>query len=127
MVMITPTNEAARSLKGLHLYHSARSNCSARVRLLLDEKHLDWTSHALDLLKKENISEDYFGINPKGLVPALVHDGASIIESNDILVYLEESWQGRRDSNPQPSVLETAVLPIGTTPLQRVCIIQGLN
>ena len=27
-------------------------------------------------------------------------------------------WQGRRDSNPQPSVLETAVLPIGTTPLQ---------
>jgi hypothetical protein len=26
-------------------------------------------------------------------------------------------WQGWRDSNPQPSVLETAVLPIGTTPL----------
>ena len=27
-------------------------------------------------------------------------------------------WQGWRDSNPQPSVLETAVLPIGTTPLK---------
>ncbi len=26
-------------------------------------------------------------------------------------------WQGWRDSNPQPSVLETAVLPIRTTPL----------
>lgn len=26
-------------------------------------------------------------------------------------------WQGWQDSNPQPSVLETAVLPIGTTPL----------
>ena len=29
-------------------------------------------------------------------------------------------WQGWRDSNSQPSVLETAVLPIGTTPLQQV-------
>ncbi|MDG1415923.1 MAG: glutathione S-transferase family protein [Alphaproteobacteria bacterium] len=96
MVMITPTNAAVRSLEGLHLYHSARSNCSARVRLLLDEKHLDWTSHALDLLKKENISEEYFGINPKGLVPALVHDGTVIIESNDILVYLDETFPETR-------------------------------
>jgi len=94
--MITPTNAAVRSLEGLHLYHSARSNCSARVRLLLDEKHLDWTSHALDLLKKENISEEYFGINPKGLVPALVHDGTVIIESNDILVYLDETFPETR-------------------------------
>ena len=31
----------------------------------------------------------------------------------------EEEWQGWRDSNPQPSVLETAVLPIRTTPLAR--------
>jgi hypothetical protein len=27
-------------------------------------------------------------------------------------------WQEWRDSNPQPSVLETAVLPIGTTLLK---------
>ena len=32
-------------------------------------------------------------------------------------------WQGWRDSNPQPSVLETAVLPIGTTPLKLIAII----
>ena len=31
-------------------------------------------------------------------------------------------WQGWRDSNPQPSVLETAVLPIGTTPLKSFTI-----
>jgi hypothetical protein len=33
-------------------------------------------------------------------------------------------WQGWRDSNPQPSVLETAVLPIRTTPLAR-CALYG--
>ena len=34
-------------------------------------------------------------------------------------------WQGLRDSNPQPSVLETAVLPIRTTPLQNKAPIIG--
>lgn len=110
MVMIIPTNEAVRSLRGLHLYHSARSNCSARVRLLLEEKHIEWTSHHLDLLNKENISEAYFGINPKGLVPALVHNGHSIIESNDILVYLEKAYPepGFRDvSDDEQTEIDT--------------------
>ena len=92
MGIVDPTNTAVLSLKGLHLYHANRSNCSARVRLLLEEKGLEWTSHHIDLGKKENISEDYFGINPKGLVPSLVHDGKVIVESNDILVYLEETF-----------------------------------
>jgi len=42
-----------------------------RVRMTLEEKGLDWTSHHLDLRKKENISDDYFGINPNGLVPVM--------------------------------------------------------
>ena len=36
-------------------------------------------------------------------------------------------WQGWRDSNPQPSVLETAVLPIGTTPLKLSAIVEHQN
>ena len=92
MGKVEPTNTSVLSLEGLHLYHSGRSNCSARVRLLLEEKALDLTSHHIDLLNKENITEEYFGINPKGLVPALVHDGQVIIESNDILHYLEDAF-----------------------------------
>ena len=92
MGIIEPTNKSVLSLKGLHLYHTARSNCAARVRLLLEEKELAWTSHHIDLGKKENISEEYFGINPKGVVPTLVHDGKVVVESNDILVYLEETF-----------------------------------
>ena len=96
MGIIEPTNKNVKSLCGLHLYHTGRSNCSARARLLILEKHLPWVSHHIDLYTRENISADYFGINPKGVVPTLVHDGVVVVESNDILVYLEEKF-------PEPS------------------------
>ena len=92
MVIVTPKNTSVLSHKGLHLYHTARSNCAARVRLLLEEKELPWTSHHIDLGKKENITPEYFGINPKGVVPSLVDDGNVVVESNDILSYLEEKF-----------------------------------
>jgi GST-like protein len=92
MAVIIPTNKTAEALEGIHLYHGAISNCSMRVRMTLFEKGLDWTSHHLDLKKKENISDDYFGINPKGLVPTLVHDGVVHVESNEIIDYLDTTF-----------------------------------
>ena len=92
MVFVEPQNLAVLDFKGLHLYHAHISNCSARVRLLLEEKSLSWESHHVYLAKRENVSEEYFGINPKGVVPTLVHDGIVITESNDILAYLDESF-----------------------------------
>ena len=88
MAIIVPTNKSVETLEGLHLYHGDISNCSMRVRTTLVEKGLDWTSHHIDLRKKENISDDYFGINPNGLVPTLVDDGVVHIESNDIIIIL---------------------------------------
>ena len=92
MVIVVPTNRSVETLKGLHLYHGAISNCSMRVRMVLTEKGLPWTSHHLDLMKKENISEDYFGINPNGLVPTLIDNGVVHIESNDIIDYLDQAY-----------------------------------
>lgn len=63
-----------------------------RVRMTLAEKGLDWTSHHLDLKKKENISDEYFGINPNGLVPTLIDNGVVHIESNDIIDYLDKAY-----------------------------------
>jgi len=80
------------AMKGLHLFHFALSNCSQRVRLALEEKGLEWTSHHLDLPGNEHVTSDYQRINPKGVVPTLVHDGQVVIESNDILAYLDEHF-----------------------------------
>ena len=92
MVVVVPTNKSVESLRGIHLYHGNISNCSMRVRMTLIEKDLPWISHHLDLKKKENISEEYFGINPNGLVPTLVDNGVVHIESNDIIDYLDETY-----------------------------------
>ena len=88
------------AMKGLHLFHFMMSNCSQRVRLALEEKGLDWTSHHMNLPANEHVSADYQRINPKGVVPTLVHDGQVVIESNDILAYLEEKFP---DPPLQPS------------------------
>ncbi len=97
MAVVIPTNKSVESLQGLHLYHGAISNCSMRVRMTLIEKGLDWTSHHIDLKKKENITDEYFGINPNGLVPTLVDNGVVHIESNEIIDYLDETY-------PEPSL-----------------------
>ena len=81
---------AVPGMKGLHLFHFVLSNCSQRVRLALEEKGLEWTSHHLNLPANEHVTADYQRINPNGVVPTLVHDGQVVIESNDILLHLEE-------------------------------------
>jgi len=79
-------------MKGLHLFHFVMSNCSQRVRIALEEKGLAWTSHHLNLPGNEHVTEDYQRINPNGVVPTLVHDGQVVIESNDIIAYLDEHF-----------------------------------
>ncbi|MEH6713009.1 MAG: glutathione S-transferase family protein [Paraglaciecola polaris] len=92
MGIVTPTNKEVLGFKGLHLYHSGVSNCAMRVRMTLEEKKLAWTSHHLDITKKEHVTAEYFGINPNGVVPTLVHDGVVIIESDDIIDYIDQTF-----------------------------------
>ena len=44
------------------------------------------------MFTNENFRPWFLGINPRGLVPVLVHDGAVHIESNDIVQYLEKTF-----------------------------------
>jgi glutathione S-transferase len=89
---IKPENKSVVALKGLHLYHAGWSNCSMRVRMALEEKKLPWISHHLNTRAGEHITRAYFGINPNGVVPTLVHDGEVWIESNDIIRYLDDRF-----------------------------------
>ena len=71
----TPTDPDIQALTGLHLYHAKLSNSSMRVRLLLEEKGLAWTSHLLDASRQDNLSESYLRINPTSLIPSLARPG----------------------------------------------------
>jgi glutathione S-transferase len=78
--------------KGIHVLHASMSTCSKKLRIFLNLKGIPWQSHLIDLSKNENLSAWYLGINPRGLVPVLVDDGAVHIESNDIITYLETKF-----------------------------------
>jgi len=80
-----------RNWKGVHLLHFQASSCSQKVRILLAEKRIPWTSHPINLTRFENTTPWFLGINPRGVVPVLVHDGSVHVESNDILAYLDET------------------------------------
>jgi glutathione S-transferase len=82
--------------KGVHVLHFPLSSCSQKLRIFLNVKGLRWESHIVDLASNANLSEWFLGINPRGLVPVLVHDGAVHIESNDILTYLDQTFPHAR-------------------------------
>jgi glutathione S-transferase len=75
--------------KGVHILHFTGSSCSQKLRIFLNLKGIPWQSHPIDLPGHENFTPWFLGINPRGLVPVLIHDGAVHIESNDIVQYLE--------------------------------------
>jgi len=76
----------------LELYHHGSSVCAAKVRFALAEKKLAWKSHYLDLLKGDQFNPEYLKINPKAVVPTLVHDGLVVPESTVICEYAEETF-----------------------------------
>jgi glutathione S-transferase len=74
----------------LELYHHGTSVCAAKPRIVFAEKGLEWTGHYVDILKGEQFAPDYLKLNPKHVVPTLVHDGTVIRESAVIGEYLDE-------------------------------------
>lgn len=73
----------------LELYHHGSSVCAAKVRFALAEKGLAWESHYLDILAGEHFNAQFLKLNPKAMVPVLVHDGKVLTESTLICEYLE--------------------------------------
>lgn len=82
----------------MKLYSYFRSAPSFRVRIVLNFKGLKADMAFIDLLKGEQQSASYTGVNPQQVVPSLIDEGKTIIQSLAILEYLEEAY-------PAPALL----------------------
>lgn len=82
----------------LVLYDFGNSVCCQKVRITLRAKGLEWDAIKVDLFKTEQYDPQYLRLNPKGVVPTLVHDGKPVIESTLICEYIDQTF-------PQPPQL----------------------
>jgi maleylacetoacetate isomerase len=80
------------------LYTYYRSSAAYRVRIALNLKGLEYEAVSRQLGRGEQRAADYLAINPQGLVPLLVDDGAAIAQSLAIIEYLDET-------HPEPPLL----------------------
>ena len=80
----------------LQLYTARNSICTQKVFIALYEKDLDYEMKTVNLFANEQYSPEYLKLNPKGVVPTLVHEGRPIVESSLICEYLEDAFPQRR-------------------------------
>jgi glutathione S-transferase len=80
----------------LKVYSYFNSICTQKVFITLAEKNLSYQTQNVDLFTNEQFKPEYLKINPKGVVPALDHDGRIIIESSLICEYLDDTFPASR-------------------------------
>jgi GSH-dependent disulfide-bond oxidoreductase len=67
---------------------------SGRVFLTLLEKGVEFTERELNGREFDHLRPEYLAINPRGQVPALVHDGRAFAEGAPICEYVDEAFAG---------------------------------
>jgi maleylacetoacetate isomerase len=83
----------------MKLYTFFRSSTSFRLRIALAWKGLPFESHYISLPKMQHRAEDYLGVNPQGLVPALVDEAGRVFtQSMAMIEYLD-------DLHPEPALM----------------------
>ena len=70
-----------------------RSTAAYRVRIALNLKGIAYRAVPIDLGQGENLRDDYFSLNPQGLVPTLQIDGHILTQSLAIIDYLDATHQ----------------------------------
>jgi maleylacetoacetate isomerase len=87
----------------MKLYSYCRSSTAYRVRIALHLKGIKFETIPVNLLKGEQLAEEYLELNPLGGVPALDDGKVIIAQSLSIIDYLEQKIP---DPNLYPKDLE---------------------
>ncbi|VDM49802.1 unnamed protein product [Toxocara canis] len=99
----------------------------------LELKQIDYIYKPINLLKEENLNEEFLKINPLGKVPALVIDGNTLYESLAVLEYLEEKYPDKNPLLPKAASDRAKVRAIalqiiaGIQPLQNMGILKHVS
>ncbi|KAK2606033.1 hypothetical protein QQS21_003551 [Conoideocrella luteorostrata] len=101
------------------LYAYFRSSCSARLRIILNLKNIQYEHIPINLLKDEQLSAEHKALNPSASVPLLVSHtsagaGFKIGQSVAALEYLEEV-------HPEVPALPPASDPKGRATVRVLC------
>ena len=77
------------------LYNVPPSLCSQKVRLALEEKGVAFTNHWVDIgPTSANYEPWYVRLNPKCVVPTLVHGDTIVTDSSRIMQYIDDTFDG---------------------------------
>jgi maleylacetoacetate isomerase len=82
----------------MKLFGFFRSSAAFRVRIALNLKGLAYEDAFIHLRRGDQRQPGYLGVHPQGLVPALEIDGETLIQSQAIVEYLDET-------HPEPPLL----------------------
>jgi glutathione S-transferase len=83
----------------MKLYDCQMAPNPRRARIFIAEKGLDIPKQEVNIMKGENLGEDYLRVNPWGMLPSLeLDDGTVIPEAPCIFRYLESM-------HPEPNLL----------------------
>ena len=89
--MVAGSQTKGESMLTLYTFHN--SICTQKVFITLAEKELKYEEKLINLFAAEQYDPEYLKINPKGVVPTLVHEGRAIPESSLICEYVDEIWK----------------------------------
>lgn len=69
----------------MHFYHHPYSVESQKVRLALEEKDVDYTSHHLNPITGKNLDSFFFRMNPSAKLPVLQNGSHILFKTIDII------------------------------------------
>ena len=85
----------------MKLYDTTGAPNPRRVRIFMAEKGVECEKVELNIVKGENLSEEFLAVNPRGMMPTMVLDDGTVIdETVAICRYIEEA-------HPEPALMGT--------------------